>query len=176
MKKILIKQFDGLKSKFQPQINQLKNKWSQLQEREKLLVAIMVACLGFTIVYFSVDAIVRYKKSLRSQVVSLNEFVLYANQSADSFKYLSKLEAKSITTPSLEQIKSDVTQVTAIENPGVNLQDGQLCITIQELQFNQAMALLDQLRRSYGLFPSQLTMNRQAKDGYVSFSAMFWVN
>ncbi len=176
MKQLINKQIELLKVKFKPQINNLTNKWNQLQDRERILVGLMVASLVCSLLYISVDSIVKYKASLQREVVSLNEFVLYANQASVEFKNLSKLEAKSSMPPSVAQVESDVIQITSIEHPSVNLQDGQLAINIPEVQFNQVMMLLDQLRRSYGLFPDQLTIARKDKDGIVSLSALFWVN
>lgn len=176
MKAVLKLQIDRLNQLLAPKLIILKARWVELLPRERLLVLLMAGVAALSVLYLMVDGLVKYKQGLQRDIISLNQFSLYSVQSEQIFKQLAKVNVNKVSQPTIDQIKSDVKQVLAIDNPNVSMQDGQLTINVPNAQFNQIMTLLDQFRRSYGLFPDQINIIRQAQAGYVSFNATFWVN
>lgn len=172
---LLKQQSNQLWVRIEPQIKILKDRWTQLLPRERLMLIIMGVFLVVALLFYTVTGLISYKQKLLRDVDGLNQFMLYAEQSKTTFKKLSKIDANKITTPTIDQIKSDIKQILQIDNPDVNLQDGQLVVNIPNAKFSDVMTFLDQLRRSYGLFPEQLNIVRQSKSGYVSFNATFWI-
>lgn len=159
-----------------PKIKLVKTRWEQLLPRERMLLLGLGVFLALSLVYLTIVGLIKYKNSLELDVINLKRFSLYSTQAAQTYKQLSKIEANKVSTPSIDQIKSDVKQVLDTDNPNVSLQDSQISINIPNAPFNKVMALLDQFRRSYGMYPAQINIIRQSQDGYVSLNAMFWMN
>jgi len=166
---------EKLKQKIGPQLEALLSRWNQLQPREQKMVGGLGICLIATMLFMLVTGLVAYKTRLSMAVHNLNSFVSFSKQAALSYKNIKAVEANTFNSVSTDQIKGDVTQVLQVKDPDILIQDGQMTISVPNTQFSQVMTLLDQLRRSYAIFPSQLNITKQSRAGYVSFSATFWV-
>lgn len=173
---VLKQQSEKLKQLLAPKIQIAKDRWVQLLPRERFFLMGLGAFLALSIIYMLIGSVVRYKQNLEHEVASLNQFSLYSIQSAQIYKQLSKADVNQLNQPTAEQIKSDIKQVLEIDNPNVLSQDGQISINVSNAPFSKVMTLLDQFRRSYGMYPDQINVIRQSQDGYVSVTAMFWVN
>lgn len=166
---------EKLKTKFQPQLAKIYVWWNQLQPREQKLVGGLGLFLVLSILFLGINGLISYKSRVAEIVESLNRYTVFAKQAAVNYKNIKSVEANSFNSVSTEQIKGDVAQVLQTKEPNVLIQDGQMTISVPNAEFTQVMTLLDQLRRSYAIFPSQLTITRQSRSGFVSFSATFWV-
>ena len=166
---------DKVKTKLEPQINKLLQRWEQLQPREQKLVGGLGAFLILSMLFLAVSGLISYKAKVSAIVESLNRFTVFSKQAALSYKNVKSVEANTFNAVTTDQIKGDVAQVLQTKEPNILIQDGQMTISVPNAQFVQVMTLLDQLRRSYAIFPSQLTITRQSRSGFVSFSATFWV-
>lgn len=176
MKKIIKQRIEKLIKILEPKLRLAKERWSQLMPRERVLLFVLGIFLVFSLLFLTVSGVVKYKQNIQRDVNSLQQLTLYSLQVSQTFKQLSKADVNQVTAPTIEQMKSDIKQVLQIEDPNVISQDGQITINIPNVQFNLIMTLLDQFRRSYGLFPDKLTIIRQTQGGYVSFNATFWVS
>lgn len=163
-------------TKFDPQIKQLQKRWEQFLPRERYLLIAMAAALILSLIYFIISGLISYRNNLEVIVGNLNKTVLYTEQAKYKIKKLSKVDVNKFNQVTVEQIKSDITQVVQIESPVVLIQDEQLSINIPNGQFSLIMTLLDQLHRSYGIFPDQVNIIKQSQSGYVSMNAVFWVS
>ncbi|MDD3266221.1 MAG: type II secretion system protein GspM [Burkholderiales bacterium] len=166
---------DLVLTKFEPQIKQLQKRWEQFLPRERYLLIAMIAALIVSLIYFIISGLISYKNNLDMIVGNLNKTVLYTEQAKYKIKQISKVDANKFNQVTVEQIKSDITQVAQVESPVVLIQDEQLSINIPNGQFSLVMTLLDQLHRSYGIFPDQVNITKQSQSGYVSMNAIFWV-
>jgi type II secretory pathway component PulM len=164
-----------LYSRLDPQIILIKNKWRQLRPREKQLVSVMIVFLAVCILFSIGSWLITFNRSLSSEIRNLNKFSLYSKQSANVYKNLNKIEVNSFNNVNSEQIKGDLSQIFNVKNPDINFQDGQLTISLANVEFKQVMIMLEQFRRTYAIFPSQMNIIRQTKSGYVSFSVTFWI-
>lgn len=176
MKKILKQKIEQLIKLLEPKLKLAKERWAQLMPRERLFLVGLGIFIVFSLLFITISGIVKYKESIQRDVNNLEQLTLYSVQVSQTFKQLSKTDVNQVSTPTVEQMKSDIKQVLQIEDPNVISQDGQITVNIPNVQFNLVMNLLDQFRRSYGLFPAQLNIIRQTQGGYVSFNATFWVN
>jgi type II secretory pathway component PulM len=171
----LNKHFGRLKELSEPKLQLLQSKWEQLQPREQKLVSILAIFLGLFFLFSIISGLITYEHKLRRQIADLNKFTLYSMQAAYRYKALQQVEANSFNPVTATQIKGDVTQIFQVENPDILIQDGQMTINIPNAEFAKVMTLLDQFRRSYDIFPSQVSITRQSRAGFVSFNATFWV-
>lgn len=171
----LNKYINRLKGFLQPKLQALHAKWLQLQPREQRLLLAMTVLLSIVVIFSAVSGVIAYQQKLVKEVSNLNNFTMYSRQAAIRYKNLNKVEANTFNQVDLEQIKGDVAQIFQVDNPDILIQDGQMTINIPNAQFDQVMVLLDQLRRSYAIFPSQVLIARQSRAGFVSFNATFWV-
>lgn len=166
---------DKLKARIEPQINKLIARWEQLQPREQKLVGGLGIFLVLSMIFLIVNGLITYKNNVAIMVENLNRVTVFSKQAAINYKNIKSVEANTFNSVTTDQIKGDVSQVLQTKEPNILIQDGQMTISVPNAQFNQVMTLLDQLRRSYAIFPSQLTITRQSRSGFVSFNATFWV-
>lgn len=168
-------QSERLKKQLMPKIQLLINRWQLLQAREQQLLMLMAVVAVLSIVFYGVTGIIKYNDRITREVVNLNQFRIFSKQAANSYKVLNKVQANTFNQVNLVQVKADVVQVLQIKDPDILIQDGQMTVNVPNVQYNQVVTLLEQFRRSYALFPSQVNITRQSKAGYVSFNAIFWV-
>lgn len=171
----LQKHLDKIINLLEPKIQLLKDKWQQLQPREQQLVGVMGVFIVVVIFYSLVSGLISLKNNVAEDVNGLSKFTAYSKQAAAAYKNVSQVDANSFTEVSTDKIKGDITQVLQVENPDILIQGGQLTVNVPNAQFSQVMILMDQFRKSYAIFPSQVSIIRQAQSGYVSFNATFWV-
>lgn len=171
----LSKQIEKLNDLIGPKLQLLKMKWLQLQPREQQLVGLMGAFIAILVLFTMVTSIISFNRNLSQYVNNLFKFSVYSKQAANTYKSINKIEANSFNQASLEQVKGDVSQVLQIKDPDILIQDGQMTVNVPNAEFTQVMALLEQFRRSYGIFPSQVNIVRQTRTGFVSFNATFWI-
>lgn len=165
----------NLRLKIEPQFKRVIERWNQLQPREQKMVGGLGICLAITLLFMIITGVVAYKARMDMALKNLNSFVVFSRQAALNYKTIKGVEANSFTSVSTDQIKGDVSQVLQVKDPDILIQDGQMTISVPNAQFSQVVTLIDQLRRSYAIFPSQLTITKQTRAGYVSFNATFWV-
>ncbi len=168
-------QSENLKKQLMPKVQLLINRWQLLQAREQQLLTLMAVVAVLSIVFYSVTGLIQYNNRVTREVSNLNQFRLFSKQAANSYKALNKVQANTFNQVNLVQVKADVVQVLQVKDPDILIQDGQMTINVPNVQYNQVVTLFEQFRRSYALFPSQVTIIRQSKAGYVSFNAVFEV-
>lgn len=177
---LLIKKLNDLNNvilvKLDPYIKQIQKRWEQFLPRERYLIVVMSIILLLSLIYFIISGIISYKNNLDVTVSNLNKTVLYTEQAKYQIKKISKVDVNKFNPVTSEQIKSDIKQVAQIESPVVLIQDEQLSINLTNTQFSLAMMLLEQLHRSYGIFPDQVNITKQSQAGYVNMNAVFWVS
>ena len=171
----IIKLYKQLLDQLDPKLKILQAKWYQLQPREQRLVAVMVSFICLISFFFLISSLVEFEHKLVKQIDGLNKFTLYSKQAKSRYKSSNQIEANSFNQVSIDQVKGDVAQIFQTKNPDILIQDGQMTINIPNAEFSKVMTLLDQFRRSYDIFPSQVSITRQSRAGYVSFNATFWV-
>lgn len=168
-------QSEHLKKQLMPKVQLLINRWQLLQAREQQLLMLMAVVAVLSIVFYGVTGVIKYNDRVIREVVNLNQFRVFSKQAANSYKVLNKVQANTFNQVNLVQVKADVVQVLQVKDPDILIQDGQMTVNVPNVQYNQVVTLLEQFRRSYALFPSQVNITRQSKAGYVSFNAIFWV-
>ncbi|MBX9599023.1 MAG: type II secretion system protein M [Burkholderiales bacterium] len=171
----LSKQIERLKDLIGPKLELLKIKWLQLQPREQQLVGVMGIFVTALLLFMMISGLINFNRNLSQHVNNLFKFSIYSKQAANTYKSLNKIEANSFNQANLEQVKGDVSQVLQIKDPDILIQDGQMTVNVPNAEFTQVMALMEQFRRSYGIFPSQVHIVRQTRTGFVSFNATFWI-
>ena len=175
MKTALNKQIFNLRDKVAPYWVLVVAKWRTLQLREQQLVLGLGVFLLLTLIYMGASGLMAYQRDITKGLANLNSLTLYAKQAATTYNQVTKVDANSFNQVNLEQVKGDVSQVLQIKDPDILIQEGQMTIDVPNAEFSQVMALLDQLRRSYAIFPTQVTLTRQSRVGFVSFNATFVV-
>lgn len=166
---------DIVLEKSKPYIRDAKNYWIKLSEREQWIVkgggAALVLMFLFLIASSMFGLEGALKNSIRKNSVDLANAKILNLKMQD----LSSITANEFTSVSSEKIKGDVTQLFAIKSPDVVLNDDTLIITISGTKFDLVMLFLDQLRKSYGIFPDKMKIYRGSQSGLVDFYATFHV-
>lgn len=153
-----------------------KKRWLQLQPREKQLLILLSGFLALFLMFVLVGNLIRYKSDLENEVHNLAMVSSYSERMAITYQAVNKIQANSFSQVNLKQVKGDIAQVLQVKDPNILIQDGQMTMSFPLARFEDVVTILEQFRRSYGLFPSQVNLISLPQSGYVSFSATFWVN
>lgn len=180
MKQKLIDLLNNLKKKLQPQIDQLivrlqplNEYWKRQTERDQQILMGVGVIMVLMILAYIISSAMAYKDELQSKVIVLERYKIYSEVYARQFKDLSRVTPNDFSTVSSERIKNDATSVLGVTEPTVLLSDGTLTVKADNVKFDSVVDFLDQLRKSYGLFPDSLKVTRMSNSGYVSFSVTF---
>lgn len=156
-----------------PYLKDAKDYWLKLSEREQLIVKFGGISLGLMFLFliasqmFSLED--NLQESIRINSTNLGNAKILNLQIQD----LSTITANEFTSVTAEKIKDDITQLFSIKTPDVALNDNTLIINIPGVRFDLVMLFLDQMRKSYGIFPDKLKIYRANQSGLVDFYVTF---
>ena len=165
----------GALEKAKPYLRDGQNYWIKLSEREQWIVKAGGVGLVLMFLFLIMNSMFGLEGSLKNSI--RNDSIDLANAKILNLKMqdLSSITANEFTSVSSEKIKGDVTQLFAVKDPDVVLNDDTLIITISGTKFDLVMLFLDQLRQSYGIYPDKMKIYRGAQSGLVDFYATFHV-
>ncbi len=160
-------------TKLAPKLDSLADYWKHLSEREQWLIKIGGILIAIAFAFFVIGMAMDLQSHLENDI-STTELSLASTKSiAFQLKDLSQISANDYTTISADKVKGDITQLFGIKNPDVASADKAITVQIPDAKFELVMLFLDQLRKSYGVFPSHLKITRSSQPGFVSFNATF---
>ena len=164
-----------LTEKLKEQSKPLVLRWLQFTAREKQLIIALLVALGGFVIFSIVGWAFDVSSKLEKQYKTVQAYQTSAQTIKNQYSALSKITANEFSDVSLQRIQGDVTQALSINTPDVTLQDNLLIIKADNVLFESAILLIEQLRKSYGIFPSKLKIT-QSRSGYVNFNATFVVS
>ena len=160
-----------LKVKLKPAIDYFKH----LTPREQQILGIGGILLGIMLVFLIVNWAIDFQKNLQKDYEYMQTYWLDSEELIKEYKEIVKLTPNEFSKVKLEQIKGDVALALSVKEPDVTLNENKLNINVPNAPFAGVMILLNQFRKSYGIFPDKLKITRLSNSGYVSFSASFTV-
>lgn len=156
-----------------PYLKVIKDYWLKLSEREQLIVKFGAVSLGLMFLFLIASSMFRLednlKESIRINSTNLGNAKILNLQVQD----LSTMTANEFTSVTAEKIKDDITQLFSVKAPDVAINDNTLIINIPGVKFDLVMLFLDQMRKSYGIFPDKLKIYRANQSGLVDFYVTF---
>jgi type II secretory pathway component PulM len=158
-----------LKVRLKPAVEYFKN----LTPREQHILSIGGIILGISLIFLVVTAAIDLQRNLQKDYEYMQTYRMDAEELIKEYKEIIKLTPNEFDKVKLEQIKGDVIQALNVKEPDVTLIENKLSITIPDTQFTGVIILLNQFRKSYGIFPNKLKITRLSNSGYVSFNATF---
>jgi type II secretory pathway component PulM len=165
----LASQLSGIQARLQPVLAY----YTRLSERERHLLMIGGALIGLMLAFSLISSAINLQTSLQEQYLKTEQYRLDAKVMAKQYKGLSQITNNEFSQVSRDRIKGDMKEVLDISDPQVILADDNLKIDVPNASFESVMLFLDQLRKSYGLFPTTLNITRLTQSGYVAISATF---
>ncbi len=177
---LITPQLNKLKERYKPQINDLilrlqplKEYWKQRSEREQQILIIgsifIVIFIFFSIIGMALD----YRNNLRESYHELQRYKIEAEVIAAGNKALANTTPNDFSSVNSDRIKADAAQIMDIKDADIILADNILTVKANNVKFEATMLFLDQLRKSYGLFPSKLVISRLSQSGYVALNVTF---
>lgn len=151
----------------------VKDYWLTLSPREQRLIMGGGIILAAAIAIIGINYAIELRSDLQKQYLRNAQYHFDAEVMAKEYRDLVKTTSNDFSSVNSERIKGDVNNALGNVPFDVILSDNTLTINVAEAPFENALLLLDQLRRSYGLFPIKLKMTRLSKSGFVAFSASF---
>lgn len=152
----------------------LENYYMSKTEREKQILLIGGVCLVLTFVYLMISSVVSFGNDLEASYNTIQNYRADADDLVRRYKYISKLTPNEFSTVSVDRVKGDVTQVLDTKNPDVQIIDSTLTIKVSKAKFTNVIELLNQLRKSYGMYPDKLKITRLSDSGFVAFNVSFY--
>jgi type II secretory pathway component PulM len=159
--------------RLEPYLKELKDYWRSLSEREQFIVKVGVISLGLMFLFLIASSMFNLENSLKESIkingTNLSNAKMLNLQQQD----LATITANEFTGVTSEKVKGDITQLFTLKTPDVALNDNTLIINLPGVKFDLVMLFLDQMRKSYGIFPDKLKIYRSNQSGMVDFYATF---
>ncbi|MBP9743562.1 MAG: type II secretion system protein M [Burkholderiales bacterium] len=172
--------FYQLIEKYKPQLDKLaqylapvKDYWKRQTQRDQQILLIVAALIGAMLVLFIISSAIDFKNDLKTEYTLMAQQRMDAQIIAKQYKELSQITPNDFNSVNSEKIKGDAKQVLGEGNTEVIFADNILTVKKQNVKFDAVVQFLDQLRKSYGLFPDKLNITRSSQVGYVAFSVSF---
>jgi type II secretory pathway component PulM len=187
MKKINLKiaKLGGLE-KISPQIEKLLEQikirskpvidyYNRLNEREKQIVFLGLILLILMFVYLFISGAYSFQTSLEKDYTVIQTYRADAQYLGKIYKDINQFTPNEFSDVSADRLKGDFTSI-AKDPPDVQQIGDNITINVSQAKFSDIMNVLNQSRKTYGIFPSKLRVTRLSEAGYVSFSATFRVS
>ena len=176
LSKIQTQQFLSIMvEKAKPYIQDAKNYWIRLSEREQLIVKVGVIGLILMFLFIFVSSMLNLEQGLKDSIQTKNIDLANAKILNLEMQDLSSITANEFTEVSVDKVRGDITQLFSVKDPDVAINDDMLIINLSNVKFKRVVLFLDQMRKSYGEFPDKLKIYRTGQAGLVNFYATFHV-
>jgi len=161
----------NMQEKLQP----LVERWKTLSLREKRLLGGLVAICLAVFIFSVVSGAIAWAGSLEARYDKLQQIKLTSEYLKKEYSDLGMITANQFNEVSLPRIEGDVKQTLRVDNANILLQDNLLVIKANNVLFDSVILLLDQFRKSYGIYPSKLKIT-QTGARYVDLNVTFTVS
>jgi type II secretory pathway component PulM len=161
----------NLKEKTEP----LVDRWKTLSLREKRLLGGLAAICSIMVMFSIISGAISWANNLEVRYDKLQEFKLTSEFLKKEYSDLSMVTANEFSAVDLARIQGDIKDGLHVNNANVVLQDNLLVIKADNVLFDSVILLLDQLRKSYGIYPSKLKIT-QSGARYVDLNVTFAVS
>jgi type II secretory pathway component PulM len=166
--------------KYQPQIDSfilrlkpIKDYWLRLSGRDQQVLMIAGSIIALMFVVLIISSAIGIKNSLKINYTTIAEQRIDAQIIAQQYKDLSQTTPNDFSSVNSDRIKGDATQILDVKDAEIIFSDNTLSVKVGNAKFEKVMQFLDQLRKSYGLFPNTLTITRLSQPGYVALNVSF---
>ncbi len=147
-----------------------------LTKREQILVGIMLSFVLTLLLMLVVNNFSNLMIRAQQEHMILQSQKFEASNINKNYKNLLNLSANEFNIIKIDKIKEDITQILKINNPDIAKQDDLLTIKLNNITFESALLFLDQLRKSYGLFPTSMSMINLPSPSYINFTVNFRID
>lgn len=172
--------FSKYLEKYRPQLDTLilrakplKDYWLRQSQRDQQILIVIGLVLVLMFVALIISSAIGFKNGLKTEYTMMSGQRIDAQLIARQYKELSQVTPNDFSTPNSDRVKGDAAQILETKDAEIIFADNTLNIKVANAKFESVMLFLDQLRKSYGLFPNKLKINRLPQSGYVSFNASF---
>lgn len=162
-------QLDKAMQRLQP----LKDYWFRMPKRDQQVLMIVGVVVGIMLIILIISSAIGFKNDLKADYTSIAQQRIDAQIIAKQYKDLSQITPNDFSNVNSDRVKGDAIQVLGTKDAEVIFADNNLTIKASNVKFESVMLFLDQLRKSYGLFPNKLKITRLAQPGFVAFTTSF---
>ncbi|MCC2625658.1 MAG: hypothetical protein K0R14_1531 [Burkholderiales bacterium] len=149
--------------------------YQRLNEREKQIVffgGILVILMAF---YLLISAAYSFQSRLEKEYMVIQTFRADVEYLSKLYKDINNLTPNEFSPVSADTIKGDLASISTDTPPNVEQIGDTIAITISQAKFSDVMDTLNQMRKSYGIFPEKVKMVRLSESGYISCRILFKV-
>ena len=150
-------------------------RWIQFSTREKQLLIVSFVVIGIFIFISIIDASVGFLHNINQRYIVLQNSTSVAQALKVEYKTLLTINNNEFNTVDLAKIQGDVKNALNIDNSEITFQDNMLIIVAKNVSLQATILLLEQLRKSYGIFPDKVKFIKTSPS-YVNLNATFTVS
>ncbi len=149
--------------------------WKNLNERERKLIILAGILLSFIITFFIISGLITWKNNLIIEFTNKQKYLLEADYISKQYKDVIQTSSNEFSTVKTEQIRNDITNLLDNKNVNITLENNSLFINVDSAKFESIMLLLDQFRKTYGIFPDTLKITKISPE-YASLNMSFIID
>lgn len=146
--------------------------WKNLNERERKLISLAGILLSLIITFFIISGLIAWKNNLIIEFNNKQKYLLEADLIYKQYKDVIQTSSNEFSSVKTEQIKSDITNLLDNKTSNITLENDNLFINVDSAKFDSIMLLLDQFRKTYGIFPDTLKITKISPE-YASLNMSF---
>ena len=170
------RRIDKYRSQIDALILQLKpivDYWVRLSRRDQQILMVAGGVIGLMFLVLIITSALQFKNTMEQDYTSLAIQKIDSQIIANQYKNLSLITPNDFSSANSDRIKADVAAIIDVKDAEILLDDNNLNIKAKNVKFEKITQFLDQLRKSYGLFPNRLIITRSSQSGYADFQVGF---
>lgn len=148
--------------------------YSRTRREQQLLIGLGIFALLY-IIYFLINGLYNMQQDVENQYKTYQSYNNSIAYMAKQYKHVSQLTPNEFSAVTIERITADIVAVLGVQSPDIQLIEKTLVIQVSRAQFSKVMNLINQLRKSYGIYPTKLDITKLTDSGYVTLNISFKV-
>jgi type II secretory pathway component PulM len=168
---VIVKVIEQISARAKPVVDY----YQHLNEREKQIVFFGGIIAILMIFYLIISGAYSFQSRLEKEYMVIQTFRADVEYLSKLYKDINNLTPNEFSPVTADTIKGDLTAISPDTPPNVEQIGDTIAITISQAKFSDVMNALNQLRKSYGIFPEKVKMVRLSESGYISCRILFKV-
>lgn len=143
---------------------------------EQKLLLILSLIFALMLLYLIINSLMNLSNYLSTKNTYYQYTVTQARILHTQYTAIKQIEPNEFSKVNIEQINKDITQLLELKNVDTVLENGQLSINLNNVEFTKLISFIDHLQKSYKIFPNQSIITRSTQMGYVNCNLIFTIN
>ncbi len=149
--------------------------YQHLNEREKQIVFFGGIIAILFVFYLLITGAYSFQSRLEKEYMVIQTYRADVEYLSKLYKDINSITPNEFSPVTADAIKGDLASISPDNAPNIEQIGDTIAITISQAKFSDVMDAINQLRKSYGIFPEKVKMVRLSESGYISCRILFKV-